>query len=494
MKQMKKGIVKVGFSIIIIFMVPRIVFSWPIPDTGQTKCYDGTGEIPCPSPGEEFYGQDGNYTINPMSFTKLDAGSKSLPDSAPEWVMVKDNITGLIWEVKQDADGIVNYDNPHDADNSYTWYDSNLETNGGEKGTSGDGKDTEDFINKLNTETFGGYDEWRLPNRQELRSIVNYGQTQPSIDITYFPNTQDKAYWSSSSFFYADGRAWGVDFIDGWDSDFLLHSGHSVRAVFGRQSQISNHFVINGDGTVSDINTGLMWQQVTAPGRYTWLQALNYCETFNLAGYNDWRLPTIKELESIVDLSIYPAIDTNIFPYIPSCRYWSSVTSATNSSESWFIFMDLGYVGFYNVNKNGNNYFGNDGLKILAVRGGQTVVVNPDIKANGSDEPLNIYSSDSLSIKIQLVPGGFASENADWWLVAATPFGLFHYQPVDSSWAPDLTYSHQGSLFNLGEFEALNISGLPVGSYTLYFGVDMLMNGSLDMEQAYYDSVTVNIQ
>ena len=163
MKQMKKGIVKVGFSILIIFMVPGIVFSWPIPDTGQTKCYDGTGEIPCPSPGEEFYGQDGNYTINPMSFTKLDAGSKSLPDSAPEWVMVKDNITGLIWEVKQDADGIVNYDNPHDADNSYTWYDSNLETNGGEKGTSGDCKDTEDFINKLNTETFGGYDEWRLP-------------------------------------------------------------------------------------------------------------------------------------------------------------------------------------------------------------------------------------------------------------------------------------------------------------------------------------------
>ena len=136
------------------------------------------------------------------------------------------------------------------------------------------------------------------------------------LTLPIFLTPKDKAYWSSSSFFYADGRAWGIDFIDGWDSDFLLHSGHSVRAVVGRQSQISNHFVINGDGTVSDINTGLMWQQVTAPGRYTWLQALNYCETFNLAGYNDWRLPTIKELESIVDLSIYPAIDTNIFPYI----------------------------------------------------------------------------------------------------------------------------------------------------------------------------------
>ena len=124
----------------------------------------------------------------------------------------------------------------------------------------------------------------------------------------------------------------------------------------------------------------------------------------------------------------------------------------------------------------------------------ETASIVPDIKANESDGPINIMSTESLSVTIELSPGGYAGDNADWWLVAATPFGLFHYQPVDGSWAPDLTYSHQGSLFNLGEFEALNISGLPTGSYTLYFGVDMNMNGLLDMEQAYYDSVTVNIQ
>jgi len=45
----------------------------PIPDTGQTKCYDNTEEIPCPQPGEPFHGQDGNYLINPPSYTKLDA-------------------------------------------------------------------------------------------------------------------------------------------------------------------------------------------------------------------------------------------------------------------------------------------------------------------------------------------------------------------------------------------------------------------------------------
>ena len=117
-----------------------------------------------------------------------------------------------------------------------------------------------------------------------------------------------------------------------------------------------------------------------------------------------------------------------------------------------------------------------------------------DIKANGIDGPINITSTDKLSITIELFPGGFAGKNVDWWLVEAAPSGLSHYLPVDGSWASGLTYSHQGPLFNLGEFEVLNISGLPAGSYTFYFGVDVDMNGLLDMDKAHYDWVTVNIQ
>lgn len=85
------------------------VHAWPVPDTGQTKCYGDAHKeiIPCPKPGERFYGQDGNYSINPMSYTKLNNGE-----------MVKDNVTGLIWENKQDMDGTKNYANPHDADNT----------------------------------------------------------------------------------------------------------------------------------------------------------------------------------------------------------------------------------------------------------------------------------------------------------------------------------------------------------------------------------------
>jgi len=70
-------------------------------------------------------------------------GSKTrgndLPDSATEWVMVRDNLTGLIWEIKQAGDDVQDYSNPHDADNTYTWYDSNPDTNGGYAGTPGGG-------------------------------------------------------------------------------------------------------------------------------------------------------------------------------------------------------------------------------------------------------------------------------------------------------------------------------------------------------------------
>jgi Viral BACON domain/Putative binding domain, N-terminal len=77
---MKKTLVSAfGF---IVLMVTAITWAAPVPDTGQTKCYNATVEIPCPAPGQPFYGQDANYTINPMSYTKLDGSGNVLPDSA----------------------------------------------------------------------------------------------------------------------------------------------------------------------------------------------------------------------------------------------------------------------------------------------------------------------------------------------------------------------------------------------------------------------------
>jgi len=184
-----------------ILLLAVNVWAAPVPDTGVTKCYNATVEITCPSPGQPFYGQDANYTINPMSYTKLDATGNALPDSTTSWSMVKDNVTGLIWEMKTNKDYVQNYTDPHDADNAYTWYDSNPATNGGYAGTPGDGTDTEDFIKALNDAKYGGFNDWRLPTIKELAYIIDYSipYPGPTINTGYFPNTDASLRGASTS-------------------------------------------------------------------------------------------------------------------------------------------------------------------------------------------------------------------------------------------------------------------------------------------------------
>jgi hypothetical protein len=204
-------------------------FSDPVPDTGQTKCYDNSGEVPCPSPAQAFYGQDANYQINTPSYIKLDSEGNPLPDSAASWAMVKDNVTGLIWENKTD-DGTI-----HDKDNTYSWYDSNSETNGGNAGFPGSGTDTEDFIKELNDSHFGNYADWRLPTIKELAFIVKYSVTYPgpTIETTYFPKTRSSFYWASNTSVDNIYSAWGMSFDYGYNDTILKNARGFARAVRG---------------------------------------------------------------------------------------------------------------------------------------------------------------------------------------------------------------------------------------------------------------------
>ena len=186
-----------------------MAFAWPIPDSGQTKCYNDNGNvISCPKPGEDFYGQDGNYIINPPSYTKLDENGNPLSDSAASWTMVKDNVTGLIWEVKTDDDSV------HDKNNKYSWQDAQ-----------------DVFIPELNNENFGGNSDWRLPNIFELASIANLSKYIPAIDEQYFKNYMSDFYWSSTTNANYTGHAWGVYFNYGYDYNHSKSSAYYVRAV-----------------------------------------------------------------------------------------------------------------------------------------------------------------------------------------------------------------------------------------------------------------------
>jgi hypothetical protein len=420
----------------IILMFAVVALAAPVPDTGQSKCYDNTVEITCPSPGQPFYGQDANYSINPMSYTKLDGSGNVLSDSATSWVMVKDNVTGLVWETKTNNDGVKNYNNPHDADNTYTWYDSNPATNGGDAGTEGLGTDTEDFVKALNDANYGGYSDWRMPTLKELANIVKYSisDPRPKIDTGYFTGTVSSFYCSSTTRAFNTFNAWGVNFNYGTDYNGTKNYSYYVRAVRGGQSVSFDPLVIgsfdavdngsiydatassssytdNGDGTVTDISTGLMWQKSSSSDK-TWEQALAYCEGLNLGTNTDWRLPTIKELRSLVDYSRYsPAINTTYFPDTVSALYRASTTSATHTGGAWGVpFYDGRYDGMYGKD---------DSYYVRAVRGGQAglfgnLVISPASRNVAKNAGTTTFSVSNTGTGT--MPWTAAVTSGDTWL------------------------------------------------------------------------------
>jgi len=117
-----------------------------------------------------------------------------------------------------------------------------------------------------------------------------------------------------------------------------------------------------------------------------------------------------------------------------------------------------------------------------------------DIKANGSDGPVTLNSGSNLAIDISLAPGNEYANDADWWLLADSPFGWYRHNVVSGSWVPGFRATYQGPLNTVVSLQVFNGSYLPLGNYRFYFGVDTDMNGALDMEQLYLDVVTVKIQ
>ena len=186
-----------------------------------------------------------------FSFTKIGENGNALTADAISWSCVQDNVNGLIWEVKTDIDfGNYNNGDLHDKDDTYTWYDTNTSTNGGDGtnpvGTqdssadscsgysSSDGStfcNTEAFVARVNSAGLCGATDWRLPHTSELSSISNYSSfSGVRIDEDYFPNTNHRCYWSSYPVVY-DVKAWSVAFYSGEIVPFKYADTCSIRLV-----------------------------------------------------------------------------------------------------------------------------------------------------------------------------------------------------------------------------------------------------------------------
>lgn len=105
-------------------------------------------------------------------FTKLDAQGNSLPDDAKTWVMVRDNSTQLVWEVKT-TDGSI-----HDMKKTFTYKEAE-----------------EKLIGEMNRTKYGGFSDWRMPSNDELYSIRIKG-SEPYINGLFFPHTVPASYHS----------------------------------------------------------------------------------------------------------------------------------------------------------------------------------------------------------------------------------------------------------------------------------------------------------
>lgn len=323
--------------------------TYTIVDTAQTLCYDTDSgdEATCANEG-----YDADYDGNQPSYTLSADG-----------LTVFDNNTRLTWQQSTDqtGDGSVDYDDKMSQ------------------------ADAETYCEAL---SYADREDWRLPSIKEAYSLIlfsgedasSYSGTDTSGLVPFIDEVFDWAFGDqdegdriidaqyatttlyTSVTMTSDDTMFGVNYVDGRIKGYPTKiKDFYVRCVTENTSYGENDFVDNGNETITDSATGLMWQQDDADST-SWDNAIEQCEAATTADYNDWRLPNTKELHSIVDYSVSPDIDaqasinsnfnatsiTNEEGETDWGYYWASTTHAnyagSGTNAAYFSFgRALGY-------------------------------------------------------------------------------------------------------------------------------------------------------
>ncbi len=356
-----------------LFATPTLAQLLPerINDSGQLACYDLESAPPdfCHDPG--WPGQDGvsgrdradadgllvkiGQGEAGFDFTKIANNGSELPASATlgngpgDWACTRDNVTGLLWQVV----------GGHDL----SWSGARRAAiNANVAGT-----------------TLCGHADWRLPSGNELLGLVHFGAGHPSIDALFFPGSVSGFHWTGEESATAPDSAWIVDYRHGYAHAVDKRTGAAAaRLVRGGEQAVA--MIDNGNGTITDPRTGLMWSRCSLgqaddgacsgdAASSRWRDALLAAQDRNASawlGHGDWRVPNIKELATLIRRDrAWPAIDPALFPNTDPGVYWSSTNHAGEPRAVWGAFFSEG------------NVFGIDKESMARVRLVRTATADP---------------------------------------------------------------------------------------------------------------------
>lgn len=302
-------------------------------ETGQQLCFNATEAVDCQNSGQ-YFGQDAQFTSNRQSYTSYSNDT------------ITDKVTGIMWIKSPD-------------------------TNRNGRINKADKLSSTDAIHYCKSLEFSGYADWQLPTIKQIYSLINFQgtDTDPMAKntsvLTPFVDTQifdfaygnptdlerviDSQYATTNKYINDEGTKmlFGVNLADGrikgYEEDFFgRDKTYFVQCMRGNTAYGTPQYVDNGDKTITDLQSGLMWSQNDSGayhakgldysqafdwkqankedfnplkdgenkyGAMNWLEALAYVQKMNDAnylGYNDWRLPDVKELVSIVNYDYSP--------------------------------------------------------------------------------------------------------------------------------------------------------------------------------------------
>ncbi len=266
----------------------------------------------------------GQFADWPMPDAQVGAKQAPSYDSTSTSGVVTDQVTGLIWQRALPSLYYGCTRAIRDKGDSCSWDEAN---------------------NYCHSLVLAGADDWRLPSKIELESIEDETRYNPAVNMPIFPPQPSGYYgwfWTGSPY-GGGGAAWFVSFIDGSTGSAGGSAGLRARCVRGVASVTStpadHYHVDTGADTVSDTGTGLVWQGTASATAYDWNGAVAYCT-------GTWRLPTLKELLTLVDPTrVNPCVDPS-FPDTPAAWFWTASPASNAASHAWAVYF---YDGMSNA-------------------------------------------------------------------------------------------------------------------------------------------------